>query len=116
MEKTAMQFCHQSPLNIWEHSQYTDYVFPRNISGNPITASSAAQIYQRAKKQAGIKKNGGIHALRHAFATHMLEAGVNLFFIKELLGHSSIHSTARYLRFVPYKDKTVKSPLDSLSI
>jgi site-specific recombinase XerD len=99
----------------WKHCKFIDYIFPGNKAGH-ITTSTAAKIYKKAKEQAGIKKLGGIHALRHAFATHLLESGVDLFIIKQLLGHSSIHSTVRYLSFVPCKDKNVKSPIDQLSI
>lgn len=100
----------------WKYCRFTDYVFPGQHPDKPITTSTAAQVYQQAKKKAGIEKLGGVHALRHAFATHMLESGVDLFIIKELLGHSSILSTARYLRFAPCKNIKVKSPIDQLSI
>ena len=100
----------------WKHCQFADYVFPGKHPDKPMTTNTAAKIYQRTKKRAGIKKSGGIHALRHAFATHMLESGVDLFIIKELLGHSSIHSTVRYLRFAPCRNTNVKSPIDQLSI
>ena len=99
----------------WKHCKFGDYIFPGSCSGH-ITTSTAARIYQKAKESAKIKKSGGIHALRHAFATHMLESGEDLFIIKQLLGHSSIHSTVRYLSFVPCKNKNVKSPIDQLSI
>lgn len=99
----------------WKYCKFEDYVFRSNNAGH-ITTSAAAMIYQKAKERAGIKKPGGIHALRHAFATHALESGVDLFVIKQLLGHSSIHSTVRYLSFVPCKDKNVKSPIEQLSI
>lgn len=107
---------HKHLRNYWNHCRFIDYIFPGQNANQPITTSTAGQIYQHAKERAGIKKQGGIHALRHAFATHMLEAGVDLFIIKELLGHSSIHSTVRYLRFVPGKDLSIKSPIDQLSI
>lgn len=99
----------------WRHCKFKDYVFPGNDLGKHITTSTAAQIYKRAKEHAKINKPGGIHALRHAFATHMLESGVDLFFIKELLGHSSIHSTVRYLMFSPGRNKNIKLPIDQLS-
>lgn len=99
----------------WKHCKFTDYIFHGNSSGH-ITTGTATNIYQKAKERAGIKKPGGIHALRHAFATHALESGVDLFVIKQLLGHTSISSTVRYLSFVPCKDKTVKSPIEQLSI
>lgn len=107
---------HKHLRSYWNHCRFTDYIFPGQNANQPMTTSTAGQIYQRAKERAKIKKQGGIHALRHAFATHMLEAGVDLFIIKELLGHSSIHSTVRYLRFVPGKDISIKSPIDQLSI
>jgi site-specific recombinase XerD len=100
----------------WRHCKFTDYIFPGQNGSGHITRSAATLVYKEAKERAGVKKIGGIHALRHAFATHMLESGIDLFIIKQLLGHSSVSSTTRYLRFVPCKDKNVKSPIDQLSI
>ena len=99
----------------WKSCKFTDYVFPGR-EANHITPGVAYNIYQKAKKLARIKKPGGTHALRHAFATHSLESGTDLFVIKQLLGHASIHSTVRYLSFSPCKDKNVKSPIDQLSL
>jgi len=102
----------------WKHCKFTGYIFPNNYSNGSrhITRDAAGQIYKKAKERAGVKKIGGIHSLRHAYGTHMLESGVDLFIIKELLGHSSVRSTTRYLRFVPCKDKSIKSPIDQLSL
>jgi integrase/recombinase XerD len=100
----------------WKACKFNDYVFPGKNPTQPITANTASMIYKKAKESAGIKKAGGIHSLRHAFATHMLEAGVDIFKIKKLLGHACISSTERYLKFVPDKDTKVKSPLDDLDI
>lgn len=100
----------------WRCGKFTDYIFPGKIPGKPITTSTASAIYQQAKHRANIKKVGGIHALRHAFATHILENGGDIFTIKMLLGHSSIQSTARYLRFIPGKNMTVQLPIDQLDI
>lgn len=100
----------------WQACQFNDFVFPGQKPEKPITTSTASAIYQQAKASAGIKKSGGLHALRHAFATHMLEAGEDLFVIKKLLGHSSIQSTVRYLSFIPNKESKVKSPIDRLSL
>lgn len=100
----------------WKHCRFTDYIFPGKNKNTPMSIGTASKIYQLAKEKSDIKKSGGLHALRHAFATHMLESGVDLFIIKELLGHSSIHSTVRYLRFAPCRDTNVKSPIDKLSL
>ena len=99
----------------WNHCKFTDYIFPGKGT-NHITTGIAYSIYKKAKALAGVKKPGGTHSLRHGFAVHSLEAGTDLFIIKQLLGHASIHSTVRYLSFSPCKDKNVKSPIDQLSI
>ena len=69
-----------------------------------------------AKAKASITKNGGIHMLRHSFATHMLEAGVDLRTIQILMGHSSIVSTMHYLQMTRKKFDDIQSPLDRLDI
>lgn len=107
---------YQALRKYWKYCKFKNYIFPNSRSGKPITTGTAGIIYKKAKQKAKIKKNGGIHGLRHAFATHLLEAGEDLFVIKRLLGHTSIHSTVRYLNFIPDKNTKVKSPIDSLDI
>jgi integrase/recombinase XerD len=68
---------------------------PRNPQ-RPMLPKSAQRIFYAAKAHAGITKVGGIHALRHAFATHRLEAGTDVHTIQRLLGHGSLSTTARY--------------------
>jgi len=99
----------------WRYCEFKDYIFPGK-GNDHITTSAISTIYKKAKKTAEIKKLGGIHALRHAFATHSLESGTDLFVIKQLLGHASIHSTVRYLSFIPNKNSNIRSPIDQLSI
>lgn len=72
------------------------WLFPGQTAGQHIQDSAVQKTYTRAKSSAGIKKRGGIHALRHAFATHLLEAGVDVHTIQCLLGHRSLGTTARY--------------------
>ena len=71
-------------------------------------------MYQAAKDKARIRKPGGIHTLRHAYATGLLEAGVELPVIQRRLGHSSIRSTVRYLHLAQDKLSATPSPLDLL--
>ena len=101
----------------WKVYRFKDYIFPGNKNlETPLSTSSASQVFKLAKRTAGIKKPCGIHGLRHAFATHLLEAGIDIFAIKELLGHSCIKSTARYLAFVPSRHANVRSPIDDLML
>jgi integrase len=71
------------------------YLF-KNPNGGPYSVRSTQQIIQEAKRAAGIHKQGSIHVLRHSYATHLMEAGTDLRYIKELLGHNSIRTTMRY--------------------
>ncbi len=76
------------------------WLFPGKGAHHPLSRSAAHCIYHKAKRVAGITKTGGIHSLRHAFATHLLEAGIDLPTIQSLLGHSTIRTTTRYLHIV----------------
>jgi len=66
-----------------------------------LTSNAIQRVYRAAKNKAGIEKIGGIHSLRHAFATHQLAAGVPLHELQHLLGHQNIHSTQRYIHWLP---------------
>ena len=67
----------------------------------PLHVSSAERVYTYAKTAANIKKVGGIHSLRHAYATHQLEAGVPVHQLQHLMGHKDIHSTLHYVHWNP---------------
>ena len=67
-----------------------------------------------AKKRAGVLKPGSIHILRRSFATHLLEKGVDIRYIKEILGHFNIKTTERYLHVAKNKLVNIASPLDDL--
>ncbi len=79
-----------------------------------MTRDGAAHIYSTAKVKAGISKQGGIHTLRHCFASHLLEAGTELPVLQRLMGHSSIRSTMRYLHIAQAKTTATTSPLELL--
>jgi integrase/recombinase XerD len=101
----------------WKVCQFKEYVFPSQRHPNkPMSTHRALQMFKTAKVQAGVTKLGGIHGLRHAFATHLLESGADIFAIKALLGHASIQSTVRYLDFVPNRHQNLLSPIDQLKL
>jgi site-specific recombinase XerD len=82
----------------------------------PMGRANANRIFKQVKQQAGITRGQGIHTLRHCFATHLLERGVDLRTIQALMGHSDLSTTAKYLHVSNKKISTVKSPLDVLTI
>jgi site-specific recombinase XerD len=92
------------------------WLFPRRGRDLPMSTKNAWRIYDAAKARAGIRKDGGIHALRHAFATHLLESGTDLVTIQRLLGHSQLKTTTRYLHVTPHRLAEMVSPLDRLAL
>jgi site-specific recombinase XerD len=96
----------------WRHDRPDEWLFPRRDGVSPLTVWQAQHFFYDAKRRAGITKRGGIHGLRHACATHWLEAGVPLPTIQRLLGHRSLQATARYLHLAQVAGITPGSPLD----
>lgn len=115
MLKTLRLYWKQCRSKVSAQERLTDFIFI-GATGEAISTASIAAMYRRSKTLAGIKKQGGIHALRHAFATHALEAGADLYVIKQLLGHASVTSTVRYLRMTDKTLKIVQSPIEQLSL
>lgn len=85
-------------------------------SGDKYTTSSLRKVFQKALKSAGITKKVNLHALRHSFATHLLESGVDLRYIQELLGHNSSRTTEIYTHITHKGWEKIQSPLDNLDI
>lgn len=84
------------------------------VGPEPLANRTIQLVYSDTVRFAGILKRGGIHTLRHSFATHLLEAGMDIRFIQQLLGHESILTTMRYTHVTADKISTFKSPLDDL--
>ena len=98
----------------WRRARPSSWLFPGRSADGSLSRHGPAHIYMSAKTKAGIEKTGGIHTLRHGYATGLLEAGVELQVIQRRLGHTSIRSTMRYLHLAQERTRATPSPLDLL--
>ncbi len=92
----------------------SQYLFEGMQAGEPLTARSMQAVIQKAKTKAGIKQEGSMHMLRHSFATHLLDKGIDVVFIQKLLGHNSIKTTLRYLHVTNKDLVQILSPLEDI--
>ncbi|HAE13664.1 MAG TPA: integrase [Bacteroidetes bacterium] len=96
--------------------QPTLYLFEGTESGKPYSEGSFQSVMKQALERCGIKKKVSLHTLRHSYATHLLEAGTDLRYIQELLGHSSSKTTEIYTHVSTRKLSEIRSPLDDMQI
>ena len=90
-------------------------LFPGRKPGKPMTTRQLSRLFHETADAAGIKKSVTLHALRHSFATHLLEGDTDIRIIQALLGHDKLDTTARYTRVATGMIANIKSPLDLLS-
>ena len=90
------------------------WLFPGRMRGQPMTTRQLNRLFHETAEAAGIKKSVTLHALRHSFATHLLERGTDIRIIQALLGHDKLDTTARYTRVATGMIANIKSPLDLL--
>ncbi len=98
----------------WKAAHPTLWLFPGDLPGQPITRDAVGQACQKAHRASGIAKPITPHALRHAFATHLLESGTDVRTIQLLLGHRSLATTSRYLKVATSTVCATTSPFDLL--
>lgn len=84
------------------------------LYGSQYSKRSISKLMQECKQKAGVYKKGSIHAMRHSFATHLLEGGTDLISIKQLLGHNSLRTTLQYTHVSRKHMSKIQSPLDKL--
>ena len=90
------------------------WLFPGQDLSKPITTRQLGRVVEEAAQTAGITKRVSPHTLRHSFATHLLEDGVDIRVIQVLLGHAKLDNTALYTRVATRTVRTVTSPLDKI--
>jgi site-specific recombinase XerD len=100
----------------WKCTRPQNFLFPGPDPARPITVRSLQRACRLAAETAGLDKTVTVHTLRHSFATHLLEQGVDIRVIQDLLGHRHIDSTSRYARVAVNTIRQVKSPLEALNI
>lgn len=102
----------------WKKSKLSrkGYLFPGQRVDEPYSTRSLQLVLANSKTKAGILKPGSVHALRHSFATHLLDKGTDVIMIMKLLGHNSIKTTLRYLHVTNRDILQVISPLDDLAL
>ncbi|GAB5416054.1 MAG: site-specific integrase [Crocinitomicaceae bacterium] len=92
-----------------------NYLF-NGANGGQYSPSSLRRIFSRAKNDAGILKKASLHTLRHSYATHLLESGVNLRYIQEILGHNSPKTTQIYTHVSSEGSRRVESPIEKINV
>ncbi len=100
----------------WHESRPELWLFPNQSRTDHMPTCTPARAFYRLKRRAGITHGHGIHTLRHSFATHLLEAGVDLRTIQILMGHTSLNTTVKYLHVTEKHLEQTKSPLDLLRL
>jgi integrase/recombinase XerD len=108
LSKTALEVLRE----YWSQYRPTEYLFAGRFPGKPLTGRSIQRVLIKAKDLAGIKKPATVHTLRHSFATHLLEAGTDLYHIQLLLGHRTLNTTTIYLHVSRKELARIISPLD----
>lgn len=100
---------------LWRRDRPAEFFFTGRDGIRPICIATAQSVYYAALVSSGVRRVGGIHVLRHCFATHAMEADVDIYTIKRWMGHGALVTTGRYVHVTAEHMAGVKSPLDLLS-
>ena len=100
----------------WRMCRPRDWLFPGQKPGQPLNGSHLQRRFSQTRRKAGLSKHCSMHTLRHSYATHLLEAGVDLATLKMLLGHRSLETTSRYLHVSTQRLQQTPSLLDLLVV
>jgi site-specific recombinase XerD len=98
----------------WKRYKPSDFLFTGRYRSDALTARSVQKVFEKSKQLSRVTKNATVHTLRHSFATHLLDAGVDICYIQRLMGHTRITTTTIYLHLRRMDLLNIKSPLDIL--
>ena len=104
----------ESLRDYWRAYRPTKWLFPGQREGCHLHERTVEKILKQACQKAGIRKDISVHTLRHSFATHLLEAGIDLRYIQEMLGHKSSKTTEIYTHVSERNIAAIRSPLDEI--
>jgi site-specific recombinase XerD len=99
--------------NYWRTFHPGEWIFFGRDRSRPMPIGSAQKIFYLIRDRAGISA-GSLHTLRHSFATHLLESGIDIFELKRMLGHASLKTTSGYIHLSKEHLCSIQSPLDQL--
>jgi site-specific recombinase XerD len=100
----------------WTRFRPADWLFPRAHTAHAhLSIGTAQRVFTRAKASSGVQKIGGIHSLRHAYATHQLQHGLPVHELQRLLGHGNLQSTLRYVHWLPGQQHCGQSHADLIA-
>ena len=91
---------------------HSAWLFPGQLPTAPIKGRTVQKLFEQARLRADIQKPATVHTLRHSFATHLLDSGVDITHIQRLLGHKNLETTTIYLHVTTRELARIRSPLD----
>jgi len=110
-EATRAQLC-----EFLKQTSAQPWLFPGRITGRTIDASNLQRAFRAAVRESGIAKHASVHTLRHSYATHLLESGIDVRTIQELLGHESLNTTMVYTHLTQRTQNTLCQVLDAIHL
>jgi len=90
------------------------YVFNGKATGSPLSIRAIQYLFRQTLRKTSIQKPANVHTLRHSYATHLLEEGVDILTVRDMLGHEDVNTTLTYLHVAQFERNRAHSPLDSL--